>query len=218
MVITLLHPSRGRAAQAFKTRNKWIEKASKKYVIEHLLSIDDEDHQKADYIDNHNIDPRSTKLIIGNNGSVVEASNRAAKECIGDIIIYLSDDFDCPKNWDEEVVKRFEGCDRAALLKVNDGLQIFEAEVLTIPMMNRLMYEKLGYFWHPSYKSMWVDVDLYHSVKLHGHMIKAPELLFEHNHYVNGKANKDETYTRSDGFWNQGKAVYEERKRLRFPL
>lgn len=218
MVISLIHPSRGRANQAFKTRNNWIKKASGKYVIEHLLSVDESDSQKEDYRNNVIIDPKITTLYIGSHDSVVEATNEVAKKAIGDILIYLSDDFDCPQNWDEKVVKSFEGCNYPALIKVHDGYQDFKAEVLTIPIMNKALYDKLGYFWHPSYRSMWVDVDLYHTVEIHAKMIRNKDLVFEHHHYVNGKAQKDETYTRSDANWNQGKAAYEDRKRKRFPL
>lgn len=218
MVISLIHPSRGRANKAFQARNNWIKKASGKYVIEHLLSIDEDDVQKENYANNFIVDPRSTTILVNSNTSVVDATNKAAKQATGDILIYLSDDFDCPQNWDALIVSKFEDCNEPTLLKVHDGLQDFAAEVLTIPIMNSNLYNRLGYFWHPDYKSMWVDVDLYHTVRAHARMIKDEKLVFQHNHYVNGKAAKDETYTRSDSNWDQGQRIYRERKRKHFPL
>lgn len=204
-MISLIHPSRGRHQKAYETAKKWIDCAG--VQVEHVFSLDESDpfHQSYQTID---------KLIVNPNECVVQATNHAAKASTGDVLIYLSDDFDCFQDWGikiEEICAKYSG---EYMIKVNDGLQKFENQVLTVPIMSRPLYERLGYFFHPDYKSMWVDVDLYYTtvkyIKLH------PEVTFQHNHYSNGKAKKDETYTRSDGFWNQGKAVLARRRQQRF--
>lgn len=214
MKITLLHPSRGRSEKAKSTYDYWINNSSGKNVIEHIVSIDRNDPARMRYYSF----PSSSIITCNENNSVVDATNAAAKLSTGDILIYLSDDFKCPKDWDELIIKIFEGIEFPLLVKADDCLQKFHVGVLTIPIMNRLLYNKLGYFWHPEYRSMFVDEDLYWTCRNNGWMVLAEELKFPHEHPCNGKAPNDETYKRSAANWNQGKALFAKRKQLNFPL
>lgn len=212
-VISLIHPSRGRAKKAFNTYSEWILKASQNFIIEHILSADSDDNEIEIYKAIFN------NVIISDNCCVVEATNIAAKKSKGDILVYLSDDFYCPEKWDESIVEAFGNrISEPCLLKVDDCLQSFAVKVLTIPIMTRHLYNKLGYFWHPEYKSMFVDEDLWWTCDNNNWIIKVPYLRFEHHHPANGKAKTDETYTRSSANWNQGKEIFAKRKSLNFPI
>jgi len=180
-MISLIHPSRGRFSKAYHTTKDWISKSNSE--VEHILSLDNNDPQVALYQDIFNNDlSLNTTIIINNNTCVVEAANHAAKKAKGDILIYTSDDFEAPNDWDKLVAEKFkDNLHSPMLLKVHDGLQKFEAEVLTIPIVNRALYKRLGYFFHPSYKSMWVDADLFHVCQNNHWIAGAPELLFQHN-------------------------------------
>jgi len=218
-MISLLHPSRGRGKKAHVAFCNWVYKNSwdghwPDGLFEHILSVDSDDRELAKY----NEWARAEGKIVRTNKSVVEATNVAAKESKGDILIYLSDDFDCPKDWDRLVNKEFEGVTEPMLLKVDDCLQPFTTAVLTIPIMNRALYNLLGYFWHPDYKSMFVDEDLYWTVRKHATIKLAPHLKFPHLHHSIGKAQNDETYRRSEANWNHGKEVFARRKAAGFPL
>lgn len=227
-MISLLHPSRGRPEKSFNNAKEWIDKAG--CEVELIVSIDQTDvYQKAYhncYGVGHGDWPDSNGLyyngeftiLLNDNNSVVEATNRAAQVSRGDILVYLSDDFKCFDNWGVAVKKAFEGESRPLLIKVDDCLQKFTVPVLTIPMMNRLMYERLGYFWHPEYKSMFVDEDLYWTTYKMGAMKLCPTLQFPHEHPANGKAPDDEVYRRSAANWEQGKAVFKRRQAQGFPL
>lgn len=217
-MISLIHPSRGRPQKAFDTYNNWINKLSGDYDIEHILSIDNSDlpNNKQDYFD---LFTPFTKIICSDNDCVVDATNQAAKLATGEILVYLSDDFDCPDNWDDLIycaLSMFKN--RPMLLKVDDCLQPFQTKIVTIPIMNRELYNKLGYMWHPDYKSMFVDEDLYWTCSIRWWVTMCPDLKFPHNHYLNGKAEQDDTYKRSESFWNQGKELFAKRKQLQFPL
>lgn len=209
MKITLLHPSRGRAQQAFDNYKHWLTNSSGTIDIEHVISIDESDIQKQIY---HNLFANS-KIVCSDNDCVVKATNEAAKHATGDILIYLSDDFKCPGNWDIQLLLKFKDLlNRPMLIKVDDCLQPFEADVLTIPIMNIALYKKLGYFWNPIYRSMFCDQDLYYVCKNNSWLMFCPDLKFEHLHYCAGKAPRDETYMRSDSNWNSGKEIYAKRK------
>lgn len=220
MVISLIHPSRGRPEKATKTYNEWIDKAG--CVVEHILSVDLSDDNLA-YFRLHKSYPSNpegsySRLYAYDNKSVVEATNMGAKHATGDILLYLSDDFKCPDNWGQLIIEQFKGVTTPMLLKVDDCLQNFGARVLTIPIMNRKLYEKLGYFWHPGYKSMFVDEDLYNTAEKLRALKFAPQLKFPHEHVCNGKAPNDETYRRSSANWNQGQEFFKQRKAAGFPL
>lgn len=212
--ISLIHPSRGRAQKSFKNSRKWVESAG--VQVELIVSLDSTDPYLEDYKNFYfNVD---CVLLVNDNKSVVEATNYAAAFATGDILIYLSDDFDCPQDWGALVLKEFEGEERPLLLKVHDNLQDFNARVLTIPIMNRSLYEKLGYFWNPEYKSMWVDCDLFETVTRIGAMKNARHLVFQHEHHSIGKAENDATYKASEANWDQGLKVFNRRKLERFPI
>lgn len=219
MRFVLLHPSRGRAKKAFETYQYWLSKANGvKHTIDHILSIDIDDPDRNLYYELFK--GVSTKIVCSENKNVVQATNIAAALSKGDILIYLSDDFKCPDLWDEKLADNFEVLDmnEPALLKVNDCLQPFPVAVLTIPIMNFSLYQKLGYFWHPGYGSMFVDEDLYWTVKKYGWLHFAPELDFPHEHCSIGKAERDETYIRSEANWDQGKMFFSQRKLEGFAL
>lgn len=219
-MISLLHPSRGRPEKSFKNAKEWIDKAG--CDVELIVSIDKSDNWKP-YFDlytphPHDAKPPYWRLHMNDNNSVVEATNRAAQVSRGEILVYLSDDFKCFDNWGVAVEKAFEGESRPLLIKVDDCLQKFTVPVLTIPIMNRALYERLGYFWHPEYKSMFVDEDLYWTTFKMGAMKMCPLLKFPHEHPANGKAPDDEIYRRSAANWEQGKAVFKRRQAQGFPL
>lgn len=213
-MISLIHPSRGRPDKSFNNSKEWIEKAG--CDVELIVSIDSSDPEKDGYIAKYFNE--KINLLINDNSSVVEATNHAAKVSSGDILLYLSDDFHAFSNWGLAVQNEFEGVSQPLLIKVDDMLQKFTVPVLTIPIMNRALYESLGYFWHPEYKSMFCDEDLYWTaVKLNA-MKMCPHLKFEHAHVCVGKAPDDETYRRSSANWEQGKTVFQRRKNEGFPV
>lgn len=212
MEITLLHPSRGRAQKAFETYNYWISRSD--LQIEYILSLDSDDLELPKYQELF----KNQFIIINDNKSVVEATNAAAKISSGKILVYLSDDFKCPAMWDKSIRAFLEQEKGPALLKVDDCLQNFGVRVLTVPIINRQFYEKLGYFWHPGYRSMFVDEDLYNTAEKLRALKFAPQLKFPHEHVCNGKAPDDETYRRSSANWNQGQEFFKQRKAAGFPL
>lgn len=214
-MISLIHPTRGRAQKSWQTTRRWIERAG--VETELIVSIDDNDPAREQYLRQYsNADLFRTKIISNDNDCVVHAANYAAKEAKGDILIYVSDDFDCPDKWGY-IIQALTAGRSKWLLKVDDGYQPFWKDVLTIPIMDRALYNELGYFFHPAYRSMFVDQDLFYTCKNMGAIIEAKHVIFEHNHYCNKKAQIDDTYRRSDLNWNSGKELYNLRKQQNFP-
>jgi hypothetical protein len=211
--IALIHPSRNRPAQAFAALSMWHMRASGDPTIEikHYLSVDEDDPELSTY---SMMFSSMGGRVNPPGGSVVAATNSAAARAYedgADILVYLSDDFECPERWDVSVVAR---CFLHApcVLKVNDGLQPVHVRVLTIPIMNRKAYESLGYFFHPAYLSMFCDQHLYEVAALRGWIRDFPDLLFRHKHHSLGLSPNDETYRASERNWSQGETVYNTHK------
>lgn len=218
-MISLLHPSRGRPELARETANYWYYRASDPTKVEYILSIDNSDPKKWDYKDRYSeiLWPRK-KFLLNDNHSVVQATNHAAKQSEGKILLYLSDDFHCPPEWDRLIRLKTKDITNPWLLKVDDCYQRFDKDVLTIPIMSRSLYDTMGYFWHPEYYSMFVDQDLYWTAKNLNAIVMAGDLKFEHMHPVAGKGKHDETYSRSTNNWNQGKELYAKRQMTGFTI
>lgn len=223
--ITLIHPSRGRAVQAFDAAKTWLKFASCGRSVEYLMVVDADDAELPLYRELRKVfTPWSYNknalfsMLVRHTDSVVAATNAAAGMSSGEIMVYVSDDFVPPYGWDGELASWFLGADFPMLLKVDDCLQPFGVRVLTVPVMNRLLYNALGYFWHPEYKSMFVDCDLYEVCDQRGWLRFAPELKFVHNHCSVGKAVEDATYKRSALNWSQGEELFKRRKKMGFPV
>lgn len=211
-MISLIHPSRGRAEKANDTANDWIDNAGTE--IEYILSVDNSDESKGAYSKEYYLfQPKCEWTYIEqDNHSLVEATNHAAKHSKGDILVYLSDDFKCFPNWGQTLINEFSKYQGPTLLKVDDCLQKFDVPVLTIPIMSRSCYETLGYFFHPDFKSMHADEQLYWRTKKLGFLKLAPHIKFEHCHVSVGKAQDDETYRRSAANWNHGVMTFRKHK------
>lgn len=194
-----------------------MEMASNPKNVEHIMSLDDDDTELAKYVENFKNAPGSGG-IIGSNKNVVEATNKALEHARGEILIYLSDDFKCPKDWDRLIMHEFRNMTSPALIKVDDCLQRFFRPVVTMPIMNSQLINKLGYFFNPEYASMYVDEDLYWVCKNNNWIYYAPELKFPHEHHSIGKCEIDETYRRSEANYASGKEIFEKRKKENFSL
>lgn len=214
MKISLIHPSRSRPEKAKSTYDYWMSRAAHPENIEHILSLDFSDPLHSQYAHFGN----NSSSVIDHNDCVVKATNIAASASTGDILIYLSDDFICPEKWDEKIMIRFRVADEDTplLIKVDDCLQKFNVDVLTIPIMNRALYERLGFFWHPEYRSMFCDQWLYWVCRNNKWIMFCEDLKFPHEHYSIGKAPKDVTYIRSDANWVSGQALYLKHKKEGF--
>lgn len=222
MRISLIHPSRGRAKKSYANAMEWISSAG--CEVELIVIIDNDDKSAVDYYSiygsvfpNHAVGCTG-QVLLSQNNTVVAATNYGAKVSTGDILVYLSDDFKCFENWGHALINEFTKFTGPVLLKVDDCLQDFSVRVLTIPIMNRLCFNVLGYFFHPDFRSMHCDEHLYHRAKKLGFLKFVSDIKFEHQHVSVGKAQDDETYRRSSANWDHGKETLSKHKRMGFTL
>jgi glycosyltransferase involved in cell wall biosynthesis len=205
---SLVHPSRSRLARAETAITEWRSQASGGHELEHILSVDADDPDLPGY---RELAARhGSRLEVHPNKSMVEALNRGARAADGEVMVAISDDFGCPPAWDLAIADAIGGRELAAVL-VDDGVN---ARILTIPIMTRAFYRRLGYVYHPAYISLWADDDLTEVAKREGALVDARHLVFPHRHMFVARAEADETYARqnSNRSWWHGWRTYEKRK------
>jgi glycosyltransferase involved in cell wall biosynthesis len=208
-MISILHPSRQRPELSRRTIEKWLSRA--KNPVEVIISLDEDDPTIGTY----EINNRETgaKIIINRNRSAVDAINTAAKAATGQIFIVVSDDTDCPNGWDRKIINSVMGR-TDWILKTDDGIQRW---IITMPVMDRVYYERFGYIYYPEYKHMFVDTDLTCVADLTCRKIYAP-LKFPHLHYSTGQSEKDAVNEKADATWTQGETLFRQRAKMNFGI
>ena len=138
-----------------------------------------------------------------------------------DIIIFASDDFSTPENWDEYLISKFNR--RQGGLFVRDGYQLPDSSnmlhpAITIPIMTGGCLTALNKaIYHPAYNHMFSDCELYMNIKDLGMLIDDridDETTFEHHHYVTGKRAPDEADAAYNRNWVVDSAVWDKRKNM----
>jgi len=210
MKFSLLHPSRQRPIKSFHTIQTWLFRAGEHTDVELIVSIDNDDPQKERYKELY----AGLKVISNDNRSAIDAINRAAEIATGDVLIVVSDDFDCPRNWAITLDRILRGR-QDYLLKVNDGTQQY---IVTIPIMDRVYYKRFGYIYPPQYKHMFCDTHITHLADILKCLYVRNDILFKHNHYSVLHEPKDDVAKRADNTWHEGKKVYLDFVMRRFGL
>ncbi|MBW2314643.1 MAG: hypothetical protein JRH10_10660 [Deltaproteobacteria bacterium] len=208
MRFSLLHPSRRRLTLAARAIDEWREKASGQHALEYLLSVDADDPDLEGY--RKLAENRDVRLLVGENRSIVDATNRAARASSGDVLVVVSDDFGCPEAWDETIADLLgEDLDRAVW--VADGI---DNALMTLPILGRRFYESLGYVYHPDYLSMYADDELTEVARSRRKVIDARHVQFEHRHYSKLGTRADSTYRRqnSERAYLDGWRVFERHR------
>jgi hypothetical protein len=208
MNFSLVHASRQRLTLADLAIREWRGRASGEHAIEHLLSVDADDPELDRYRDlaaRH-----GSRLVVGQNRTMVEAVNRGAAAATGEVLVSISDDFGCPHHWDRSLAALLESRREAAVI-VNDGLG---ARIMTLPILTRAFFERLGHIYHPAYVSLFADDDLTDVARRADVVVDARDLVFPHRHFSAGLSDHDATYARqnSDRSWWHGWLTYEMRK------
>jgi len=215
MLISLIHPSLGRPVQARKCYDHWMKTASGDHEYEWIVSLSKKDATLEEYY--QTFTNSDAVLVVTRSTNMVEATNEIAKLCAGEIIILVSDDMWSCELWDSKILHKYEMINGPGILQVSDGITTLK---LTIPIMNREAYAKLGYVYHPDYISMFADDDLRKTALQHGMYYNGTDIMIEHRHYSVNKAKMDKTYASENSklAWKIGEQVFFERAKKKFPI
>lgn len=145
-------------------------------------------------------------------GNVVKIWNELAKEAKGNILAMIADDcFNQTPNWKEIVKENFPDFETTPMAVYGDDGGQGE-KLATFFFMSRELYAKLGYFFHPSFKSWYCDTFLMKLTSALGLLKFLPDFKYEHRHPSNGKAANDALYRISRQNRKQGEALYNDQE------
>lgn len=214
MIISIIHPSRGRPERSIQSIRNWVANAG--VDVQVIVSVDQSDPKLPlyeeiyqEYMAFRSLD----KFIIGEGNSAVDATNLGAKAADGDILMYVSEDLECFENWGGCLLEVVDGKEDW-ILKTQDGTQLW---IITLPIMDRKYYNRFGYFYHPGYLHNFCDTEMTAVADMLQRKLTC-DLLFYHKHYTVAKTHKDEVSIKADASWDQGQKLFLERYQKDFDL
>jgi hypothetical protein len=205
--------------------NHWLTRSKFKNFDTHVLvSTENEKVFLENYFQSLNLNNRIVVFNPPYRGvclpsyklsSSLEAQN-------SDIVIFGSDDFTPPQNWDEYLINKLQN--RTGALLVNDGYQaldfsnmaepIFSIPVMTFDCLVRL--NKIIY--NPAYTHLCSDAELFMNLKELNLIIdeRANDFnyIFEHHHWSSGKRQADQNDQSYYNNFEKDKKTWEFRKKL----
>lgn len=219
--ISIIHPSRQRPAMAYQTAHKWLSSrsASNNIPFEYILSIDTTDPTIESYhqlFQDLSKNFEGIKICVNNNKSCIDASNKGAEYSKNNLLILVSDDFDCFESWDIWLLHCLKD-KKDYIVKTSDGIQ---NRIITLPIMDREYYNRFGYIYYPEYEHMFCDTEMTEVAHILGRVIDLQDsiIIFHHNHYCVRRGNYDEISDKNEKTWNQGETLFNFRKQHNFFL
>jgi hypothetical protein len=158
-------------------------------------------------------------LCFGNFTGKIEAYNAHVADRDWDILMVTSDDM-VPEvfGYDRVIVERMSRFfpDTDGVLHFNDG---YTRDTLnTLPILGRRYFERFGYVYHPSYRSLWADNEYLDVARLLDRVAYFDEVIIRHEHHANVGVTPDSVYDRNQVFWDRDGTNYRERKARSFDL
>jgi hypothetical protein len=99
--------------------------------------------------------------------------------------------------------------------KTQDGIQPW---MMTMPIMDRVYYERYGFVYNPAYKHMYCDLELSCVADMTGKTVNVP-MMFPHHHYSRkGGITKDAVSIKNDSTYAEGERLFLERAKRNFDL
>ena len=211
-MISLIHASRGRPEKMVECRNLWMSRAKYPIKVEYILSTDENDKDSADaYIANSNKLYSMTTQWIGESSGkrgCVEAWNIGAAYSRGQIIVQVSDDYEPPQDWDEQLIISMD-ISKEQVLMVRDGSERDDV-LATMAILTRKRYERQQFMFHPYFTGVYSDD--YFTIKAleDGVAYDRYDLVFTHHHpWLDASIPVDAAYERQNNQeqYTKGKRV-----------
>jgi hypothetical protein len=202
----------------------WIGRSKNPNNVKTHVAVNFSQHEEiiSDYFNNNNLDNRLITVKTNKIG-VCYPSYQLSSTTEGessDIIVFASDDFLPPQNWDEYLINKLNGKGDVCLM-VRDGYQLPDSSnmlhpAITIPIMTFGCLRKMnGVIYHPAYSHMFSDCELYDTAKDLGVLYDDrlnDNTIFEHLHYAAGKRNADSADQAYNAKWKEDEITWNKRK------
>lgn len=219
-IILFKYTSRSRPDQFYRGLVSIINNCSNpNYRI--LCSFDDNDPTLNKYL-SYISDLSNSRITVslGSSKNKIDAINRDLNNYSKrwDILVNMSDDMIFCQFGFDEVIREAFGSNLDQFIHFNDGNQ--KSNLCSMTIEGKPYYRRFNYIYHPSYISLWCDVEAQDVAKmlgLHKYMGDST-VLFKHLHPAFGLAQMDAQYviTDSQELWSADLATYTLRKNKNF--
>lgn len=198
-----------------------IENANEPKNIVVLVSLDIDDERLPEYMTV--IEKYWSKVHIkvkaDKSNNKIHAINRDVNDYKAhwDILINFSDDMVfIEKGWDSIIADLFARYfpNGDGFLHLPDGNQ--NENISTMSIMDRKYFDRDDYIYHPSYISLWCDVEATEVAKMRQRHVYINKQLFKHLHPAWGLAPMDKQYLKTESYNHVDKLTYNERKQNKF--
>jgi len=203
-MISILMPTRERAALAECMIDSAFETADDKSKLEIHLYVDSDDSKQIAYL--KFAEKSNVYVTVGSPCLVSKAWNTLAAKCKGTILMMGNDDLMyTSKGWDtrlrEEVAKY---PDQIYCIGFDDGFTKDKrrpdgTRICAFPIVSRRWYETLGYFVPEVFRFFFHDTWLEWIGRELGRLIFIDDMKVEHWHFSTGKMGRDATTQRNRG-------------------
>lgn len=128
---------------------------------------------------------KNSEIKFGDNKNKVEAINADIAGQEFDILLLASDDMiPVTPGYDVIIKEKMEELypDRDGVVWFNDGYQA--SNLNTLPIVGKKYYERFGYIYHPSYVSLWCDLEFTTVANTLGKQTYIDSMIIQHQHPV----------------------------------
>lgn len=219
--ILIKFPSRSRPNKLLSTFKTYMEKANNISRIKTLISLDEDDKTVTeDLLEKLRSISRNIYIHIGESKGKIGAVNRDM-EYAGkyDILLLASDDMiPIVKGYDDIIRNHMTDYypDNDGVLWYNDEFQ--GKNLNTLCILGKRYYDRFGYIYHPSYKSLWCDNEFMEVANRLGKQTYFDKVIIKHEHPSNvSTTENDNLYKNNDKFYDSDHKNFIERKAKSFP-
>jgi hypothetical protein len=206
--ITVIHPTRGRPAEAIAKYRLWKTRAKDQFGYVHIFGLDDDDEESLKAVR----DANGNWVRVEGGKGVVAAINAAAAAAEGRILVMAADDCEPPMHWDVAIREALRGQTHLPrVLWTSDGYS--DQPVITHPIMTRAFYKQNGWFFCPEYPHLFCDTELTVRAQQAGQIIDARHIVMRHQHPMFTGAEPDALHLarNSREAWETGRAIFQRR-------
>jgi len=222
--ILIRYASRSRPARFFEGLHSIVDLMNNKTACTVCCILDDDDRSMTPKVDMYarlseeiGVKFDNCLLNFGKSKSKIDAINRDIGDNDWDILVNFSDDMRFTVyGWDTLIRDGFRCNGDDLFLHYPDSTA--KGMLSTMSIMDRKYFERDGYIYHPSYKSLWCDNEAQDVAKLRGRYRYMGIQLFDHFHPAYGMAEWDEQYHRQQKDWSDDEKNYYYRKANNFFL
>jgi hypothetical protein len=199
-----------------------MEKANNILSIKTLISLDEDDTTVTeDLLEKLHCISRNIYVHVGESKGKIGAVNRDM-EYAGkyDILLLASDDMiPIVQGYDDIIRNHMTHYypDNDGVLWYNDGFQ--GKNLNTLCILGKRYYDRFGYIYHPSYKSLWCDNEFMEVANCLGKQTYFDKVIIKHEHPSNVTTTEnDNLYKNNDKFNDSDHKNFIERKAKSFSV